>query len=385
MPAAKRRADVNWALAMPLFEKGYPEDLVERALKTCKTLNEALAWLKGQIPKPSTEKRPTTERRLSKRPSLATDPKPRASLGVASSSSQDVPTLRLSQKVETCAICFTDAPATSAVRLECRHGWYCMHCMKMHAQARLNVGDVSVPCPECRTPIQEFNLKEILSSDVIANFHSRSIKQAIACSPNLFTCPTANCDMCVELEPGEDAHLRKCPKCRKGSCLRCGAQPYHKGMTCQMYALQSRSSTVKSAEMSLRRWMRKTGTKQCPQCHMGVTKEDLQNQSSQRSECHKMLCRHCGTRFCFRCLAILSETYTCGCSMDAHGFVNPLNGRRIVHLRDSAKSKANNKVKLKGKGTAKAKASTRKATAAKVSASRGGRRTTSRSASRGGA
>lgn len=334
MSVAKRRMD----LAVTLFERGFSEDRVEGAVKHCTTLSEAIAWLNGPgLKRKSDGKQSGGARTLAKRPSMH-EGKSRSSTG--SAHEHEGMKLKLNQKVETCAICFTEAQPTKAVRLGCRHGWYCLHCMKMHANARLNVGDVCVPCPECRAPIPDFCLKEILTDDVVSNFHTRSIKQAIACSPNLFTCPTANCDMCVELDDGEDAWLKKCPQCKKGSCLRCGAQPFHKGLTCQEHSLRSRTNEVKSAEMSLRRWMRKTGTKQCPQCNMGVTKEDLENQSTQRSECHKMLCRHCGTRFCFKCLAMLSETFSCGCSIDAHGFVNPLNGKRLGHLRGAAKAKA---------------------------------------------
>lgn len=367
MAAAKRRMD----LAVALFEKGFSDDRVEGALSVCKTLKEALAWLnergckRKQVDRADGKRDSDARGSIAKRPSMASPTKqPRASLGLASSPSQDGVTLRLSHRVETCTICFTEAAPMKAVRLGCRHGWYCFHCMKMHANARLNVGDVCVPCPECRAPIPDFSLKKILSDDVVAHFHTRSIKQAIACSPNLFTCPSANCEFCVELEDGDDSWLRKCPQCRKGSCLRCGAQPYHKGITCQMHALRSRTDKLKGAELSLRRWMRKTGTKQCPQCNMGVTKEDLENQGTQRAECHKMLCRHCGTRFCFKCLAVLSESYTCGCSIDRHGFINPVNGRRIRHLRVSAKSPA---------ATAKAFSCKRPAAAANVSLARSGR------------
>merc|ERR1712226_1535836 len=102
-----------------------------------------------------------------------------------------------------------------------------------------------------------------------------------------------------------------------------------------MHALRSRTEDDKHAEQSLRRWMRRTGTKQCPQCKMGISKEDLASQSSQRKECHKMLCRHCGIRFCFKCLSVLTDKYTCGCSVDRHGFVNPMTGRFIAHLNKS--------------------------------------------------
>merc|ERR1719356_2131914 len=66
---------------------------------------------------------------------------------------------------------------------------------------------------------------------------------------------------------------------------------------------------------------------------MAVTKQNLEKQDAQRAECHKMLCRCCGTRFCFKCLAVLTESHTCGCSRDAHGFIDPHTGRRLAHLR----------------------------------------------------
>merc|ERR1712190_88608 len=112
----------------------------------------------------------------------------------------------------------------------------------------------------------------------------------------------------------------------------------HKGISCQQHALRSRTKDSTIAEQSLRRWMRRTGTKQCPQCKMGVSKEDLANQNSQRKECHKMLCRHCGIRFCFKCLDVLTDTYTCGCSINRHGFVNPETGEFISHLQPHGKA-----------------------------------------------
>merc|ERR1719324_2250848 len=79
--------------------------------------------------------------------------------------------------------------------------------------------------------------------------------------------------------------------------------------------------------------MEATGTRQCPKCQMATTKENLDKQTEQRSECHKMQCRNCGTRFCFKCLAVLTDTYTCGCTKDKHGFVDPRTGKYVAHLK----------------------------------------------------
>merc|ERR1719217_1482267 len=109
----------------------------------------------------------------------------------------------------------------------------------------------------------------------------RSFKQVVASSSNLYTCPTPNCDMCVELEDGEEAWLRRCPKCRKGSCLKCGAQPYHRGLTCQQYSEKLAKRGVSQEEEAMQKWMKDTGTKQCPCCKMGVSKQNLDNQNTQ--------------------------------------------------------------------------------------------------------
>jgi len=242
------------------------------------------------------------------------------------------------QPVE-CTLCCTEVEeGRGAVQLACSHGWYCCDCVDRYAQARLAEGAVDVSCPDCREPIPDHDLKSIVKKDVIMRFHDRSISRAVASSSNLHTCPTAGCNMCFAIEDG-DYWLRQCPKCKKEACLRCGVQPYHKGLSCQAYAAKmgSRKQGSKASDASLMRWMRRTGTKQCPQCKAGVSKEDLTAQGTQRKECHKMMCRECKTKFCFKCLAILTDTYNCGCSNERHGFYNPLTKKRNEHLKKVAR------------------------------------------------
>lgn len=241
------------------------------------------------------------------------------------------------QEVE-CSICCADEEAGKAVKLACSHGWYCRGCVDRYAQARLAEGAVDVSCPDCRAPIPDHDLKSILNQDVINRFHERSISRAVASSSNLFTCPTPGCDMCYEIEDG-DYHLRNCPKCNKGSCLRCGVNPYHTGLNCAQYMAKLANSKKASEreDKGFLRWMHRTGTKQCPQCKMAISKEDLASQNTQRKECHKMMCRGCSTKFCFKCLAILTDNYNCGCSIERHGFLNPFTGRRNEHLKPSAR------------------------------------------------
>jgi hypothetical protein len=264
--------------------------------------------------------------------------------GVAGGRSSTSQRSRRNEVDEVCMICCEDAPPGQAHRLSCRlqHGWYCSSCMLRHAEARLEMGAVEVTCPECNEALAECELKAIIPHSVIDRLQNRSLEQAVSAVADLRACPTPNCTMRVALEEGEPPRF-KCPLCRKASCLLCGAQPYHKDLTCEEYAarkaLQSKSrkdlqsKSREDAEASFQRWLEETGTKKCPTCSAPVSKENLEKQGSQRVECHKMMCRNCDTRFCFKCLAKLTDSYSCGCSIDQHGFCDPRTGKRLQHLK----------------------------------------------------
>eukprot|EP00931_Biecheleriopsis_adriatica_P048377 TRINITY_DN27948_c0_g1_i1.p1 TRINITY_DN27948_c0_g1~~TRINITY_DN27948_c0_g1_i1.p1 ORF type:complete len:1057 (-),score=181.99 TRINITY_DN27948_c0_g1_i1:33-2741(-) len=66
------------------------------------------------------------------------------------------------------------------------------------------------------------------------------------------------------------------------------------------------------------------GLKQCPGCGEGLQKET--------ETCHKMICRSCRARFCFRCLTRL-EYFNCSCTGAEHNFVDPVDGRILAHQR----------------------------------------------------
>merc|ERR1719313_2469415 len=197
----------------------------------------------------------------------------------------------------TCEICCNDTPKGAAVQFGCKHGWYCQNCMVRHAEARLEVGDPHVACPECQAPIAECNLRRVLPPDTMERLLARSLEKAVSATADLWACPTPNCPMRVALEDGEEPRLQ-CTECKKESCLRCGAQPYHKGLSCEEHAEKMRQRKTKKAESfrdddSFRKWMEETGTKQCPTCGMAVTKQNLNSQNTQYKECHKMVCRTC--------------------------------------------------------------------------------------------
>lgn len=238
--------------------------------------------------------------------------------------------MKLNRTMETCGICCSDVAPYHAVQLGCRHGWYCDCCMERHAQGRLEMGAVDVPCFECNVPLPERHLRKLLPAPLLERLLARSLEQAVSAASDLRSCPTPNCPIRVALEVGAQPKLN-CPECRKSSCLLCGAQPWHRGLTCEQHAEKKRGKD----DDLFQKWMEETGTKQCPQCRCPVTKQNLDQQSTQRAECHKMMCRNCTCRFCFKCLAVLTDTYTCGCTSLLHGFINPKTGKRREHIKPS--------------------------------------------------
>jgi len=234
---------------------------------------------------------------------------------------------------EVCSICCDDAGPGAAVRLRCSHGWYCTSCVGRHVEARLDNGSVLQNCPQCQDEIAERDLKRLIRESVMNRLLKMSLEQAVAAASDLRPCPTPNCPMRVAMEPGDPSRF-VCPECRKECCLKCGAQPFHRKKTCEQHVANQK----KGKRCSIFQWMKETGSKQCPTCQMAVTKQNLEKQETQRSECHKMCCRNCNTRFCFKCLAILSKDYTCGCTQDEHGFIDPNTGKILVHLKKKRKS-----------------------------------------------
>eukprot|EP00930_Biecheleria_cincta_P040361 TRINITY_DN27659_c0_g1_i1.p1 TRINITY_DN27659_c0_g1~~TRINITY_DN27659_c0_g1_i1.p1 ORF type:complete len:719 (-),score=89.31 TRINITY_DN27659_c0_g1_i1:177-2333(-) len=241
--------------------------------------------------------------------------------------------LQRNRDEQICAICCNTVSTNRAVRLECRHGWYCDTCMLRYSETQLADGALQVTCPECRSPIEEHILRGIVPHKVIDRLLEQSLRQAVAASGDLFACPTPDCPMRVALSVDGKSYLH-CQLCSKTSCLRCGVQPYHEGATCESTCGTTKTqASSDDSERSLLQWMAETGTKQCPTCRMAVSKESLHNQGTQRSECHKMWCRNCGTRFCFKCLTVLTRSHTCGCTNAKHSFVNPHTGRLVKDVR----------------------------------------------------
>eukprot|EP00435_Cladocopium_sp_Y103_P010900 s2474_g2.t2 len=229
--------------------------------------------------------------------------------------------LRFNSWSESCCICCDELPVDSAATLGCGHGWYCPGCINRFVEARLDEGIAGdIPCPDCGKAISEEDLARLLPKQTIFRLHASNINRAaVASGAKPRPCPTPDCHMHKTFEEGKPA-CETCPLCEKESCWWCGAQPYHSGLTCEQHRKKDTRSSGSKDDESFLKWMKDTGTKQCPTCGMATSKENLEMQTDQVEECHKMICRSCGTKFCFGCNAILTESYTCGCTQNAHNF-----------------------------------------------------------------
>ena len=152
-------------------------------------------------------------------------------------------------------------------------------CIRKHAEMRYQQGNLHIDCPSCNVMLNTDMLKHVPGINAVAE----QLRKRVA----------------------EVEQLQKRPVIAS-ACL--------------------------DIDSSLLEWVKASGSKRCPVCGMIVTKQNLEHQSTQARECHKMMCRTCRTRFCFKCEAILTDTYTCGCSIDRHGFVDPATGERVEHL-----------------------------------------------------
>jgi hypothetical protein len=242
--------------------------------------------------------------------------------------------MRFNSSSTSCVICCDDIDAFGAVMLGCGHGHYCTTCVARHVDERLERGTAGdVPCPECPKAIPEKDLVRVLPKQTIIRLHARSIEMvAVAAGALQRSCPTPDCKMRHTFKEGASGSMI-CYMCGKESCWLCGTQPFHEGLTCEQYAKRLKRRGLSKDEDSFYQWMEATGTRQCPKCQMATSKENLERQTEQRAECHKMQCRNCGTRFCFKCLALLTDTYTCGCTKNKHGFIDPKTGEFIGHLK----------------------------------------------------
>lgn len=254
----------------------------------------------------------------------------------------------------TCPICYNRADSGQAVALpECGHS-FCITCFQMYIQNQVQNGKANMlVCPmaftECDQFISQYVLEEVLDADDLEKVQRCRRTSFVMENKDYHHCPTPDCsNILFWKEEHGGPTVADCFECKKSSCLKCGASPYHVNQTCDEWR-----ETVRQRQLIIQRRlqrlnyhhpvdrsrageslnhdfeatgdesMRRLGIRICRRCGSGVQLS---------GGCLKLKCR-CGYRFCFQCGA---ENAQCGCTPSHHGFTDNITGQGdMAGLRDS--------------------------------------------------
>eukprot|EP00747_Dinoflagellata_sp_TGD_P058755 gnl/TRDRNA2_/TRDRNA2_151268_c0_seq2.p1 gnl/TRDRNA2_/TRDRNA2_151268_c0~~gnl/TRDRNA2_/TRDRNA2_151268_c0_seq2.p1 ORF type:complete len:212 (+),score=33.36 gnl/TRDRNA2_/TRDRNA2_151268_c0_seq2:38-673(+) len=75
--------------------------------------------------------------------------------------------LAFNTEEEVCGVCWEDVSPEKAVRLGCRHGWFCTQCLCQLAKAQLEAGSKVISCPQCRQSLAEAELQQLLPPELV--------------------------------------------------------------------------------------------------------------------------------------------------------------------------------------------------------------------------
>jgi hypothetical protein len=200
----------------------------------------------------------------------------------------------------------------------CNHV-YCTGCLRhfICSVAASRDGPFPVVCfgddNNCKRPIPLVILKRILSADQYRNMLEASFLTYIRARPAEFQyCPTADCPQIYRVPVVEGKGKGKgansgllppirCPSCFLRICRGCHSV-FHEGLTCD-----EQEEERKGGDRLFKRWVEKSGAKQCPGCGTSIQKVD---------GCNHIRCSACETHICWVCLG----------KFGAHEIYDHLNG-----------------------------------------------------------
>jgi len=218
-----------------------------------------------------------------------------------------------------CPFCMEIVKKQQAMILNCSH-ILCINCARKWIESEMSEKtEFFVKCPfSCGSSFSYKEMEAILDPEKFALFQRRVLELSVALDPSLHFCRTPNCIYIVSWESEAENGIPRldCPICKKTSCILCGLEPYHKGMTCEeaVEYWNTQEQINHQNEVRSLAYLREMDMKHCRRCRAGVLKD---------SGCDKMMCR-CGYKFCFRCGA---ENAVCRCTPSYHLFWNNVAGR----------------------------------------------------------
>lgn len=147
---------------------------------------------------------------------------------------------------------------------------FCAKCVKKHAEARVDGGQINVTCllDECPTLVSDRQLSSLLSSAMMEILARRQVEAAIPPSEIVY-CPFKDCSaflMKPTAGPSTSAHLPavcvECEVCHRAFCMNCMV-PWHGDKGCGEYRADLTNEKLQGDEKLLKlaktqKWQRCT-------------------------------------------------------------------------------------------------------------------------------
>lgn len=203
-----------------------------------------------------------------------------------------------------CPACLEEV--VDPIRLPVCNHVYCTGCLRhfIFSIAASREGPFPIVCfgddNKCRQPIPLVILgRRILSADQYRTLLENSFLSYIRARPAEYRyCPTADCPQVYRVPcsgKGKGSNIKhagvlmpiRCPSCFIRICRGCHTV-FHEGLTCDEQEEERRGG-----DRLFRRWLEKSGAKECPGCGASIQKVD---------GCNHVKCSACETHICWVCL-----------------------------------------------------------------------------------
>ncbi|TVU15941.1 hypothetical protein EJB05_39485 [Eragrostis curvula] len=234
-----------------------------------------------------------------------------------------------------CLICLSEYAGIDFIKLPCLH-YYCRRCMESYSRMHVKEGTVQkLLCPhdKCKVVIPSNLLKRLLGDADFERWERLILQKTLDAMVDVTYCPRCQ-TACLE----DEENNAQCSKCFFSFCTRC-RERRHIGDKCmtpeeKLLSLQNRekarpASISKGINLvhelySIKEILR--DSVQCPHCRTAI---------SRVSGCDHMVCRNCGTPFCYGCGKATDRNHTSEqCRLDQE--------QRVVRQRDVVKKIGNN-------------------------------------------
>lgn len=218
----------------------------------------------------------------------------------AASKARLLQTVKSSEK-EECGICFEDEHAPDRMySMSCRHA-FCRICWKTYLETAINTEGprclcTTCPEPRCGQVITEDDVSE-LAPTAVEKFVQYQLRSFVETNKKVRWCPGPSCEQIAVANNSEGFEGEMTCRCGTAFCLECG-EASHAPLLCRTLAEWSQKCMDESENAN---WIL-VNTKECPECHVRIEK----NQG-----CNHMSCSKCNYEFCWICMADWKSHSSC--------------------------------------------------------------------------